>query len=156
MEASTPISASETPKFPHWQTRAFMLLAFLGFLDAMYLTANHYFGVPLQCGGSNSCEIVTTSVYAYVYGTPIALFGTIYYLAIFFGSLLASEYRSYSLLKYVSTATIIGLGVSTYFMIIMFGILNAICYYCVASAITSTLMFIIGYLGLYKEYKAAH
>ncbi|MBP9828288.1 vitamin K epoxide reductase family protein [Patescibacteria group bacterium] len=152
MEASIPTSVNETPKFPFWQTRAFMLFAFLGFLDAMYLTANHYFGVPLQCGGSNSCETVTTSVYAYFYGTPIALFGTLYYLGIFFGSLIASEFRSYTLKKYLSIATIIGLGVSTYFMIVMFGILHAVCYYCIASAITSTALFVIGYGTLIKEH----
>jgi len=151
MEASTPISANEKPKFPYWQTRSFMLLAFLGFIDTMYLTANHYFGVPLQCGGSRGCETVTTSVYAYFYGTPIALFGTLYYLGIFFGSLLASEYRSYTFLKYVSVATIIGLMVTIYFMIIMFGVLNAMCYYCIASAITSTALFAIGYGTLLKE-----
>src|SRR5581483_587523 len=61
----------------------YLLLGFtlLGFLDAAYLTIQHYQHVipPCTTGG---CETVLTSSFATIAGTPIALIGAGFYVFI--------------------------------------------------------------------------
>ena len=57
------------------------VFAFLGFLDATYLTIKHYQGVLPPCSVSG-CENVLTSRYATVGTLPISLLGSVYYLLV--------------------------------------------------------------------------
>lgn len=59
-----------------WTAR---VLALLGFLDAAYLTANHYAGTAVACGPGGGCEYVLTSRYATIGPVPVALLGLGYY-----------------------------------------------------------------------------
>ena len=49
-----------------------VILSFLGFADASYLTADHYLSLPLPCT-LNGCEVVLTSRYATLGPVPTAL-----------------------------------------------------------------------------------
>ena len=133
---------------PRWYQRLFVIVAFLGFADAMYLTANHYFGVPLLCGPLHGCDIVTNSVYSEILGVPVALLGVFYYVAVFAVSILALEYNSRLYAKIACVMTILGFGGSIYFVTLMAFVLHAWCLYCLGSATTSTILFILGMIGL--------
>ncbi len=136
-------------KIPAWPGYAFLILSFLGFLDASYLTAAHYFGVPLQCSILNGCELVTTSEYAVVFGIPVALAGAIYYGTIFLLSIAYAETRDIKFLKVASHLTIFGILASAWFVYLQIFVIKAICLYCILSAITSTLLFLLGMGVLY-------
>lgn len=60
-----------------WTAR---ILALVGFLDAAWLTANHYAGEALTCGPGGGCEVVLTSEWATVGGIPTASLGLAYYV----------------------------------------------------------------------------
>jgi uncharacterized membrane protein len=68
---------------PRWLRVSILVVALIGFLDAVYLTANHYLGVVPPCFVVQGCEQVTTSSYSLILGIPVALLGSIYYLVIF-------------------------------------------------------------------------
>ncbi|MDX1661244.1 MAG: vitamin K epoxide reductase family protein [Gemmatimonadota bacterium] len=61
-----------------WTAR---ILALAGFLDAAWLTANHYAGEALTCGPGGGCEVVLTSEWATVGVIPTAAIGLAYYVA---------------------------------------------------------------------------
>lgn len=123
---------------------AFAAIAFLGFLDATYLTLSHYTGISLSCGLQDTCSIVTTSRYSMFFGIPVALGGALYYLAALILALFYIDTQSAKVAKFLGFFTIIGLLSSAWFVYVQLGILHAICYYCMASATTSTLLFILG------------
>lgn len=56
-----------------WLVLGFLILGFLGFLDATYLTVKHYLGTPINCSIFEGCEKVTTSQYATVGGVPVSV-----------------------------------------------------------------------------------
>lgn len=121
-------------------------LAFLGFLDSSYLTISHYTGADLNCGPIEGCNIVTRSPYALIFGIPVALLGTLYYLVVFFSSLLYLDQKNKIFLKILPFLSIAGLLASAWFVYVQLGILNAICVYCMVSATISTTIFILSWL----------
>lgn len=125
------------------------LVAFIGLADALYLTLNYYLGVPLACGPFSGCDTVTTSVYSAVFGVPVALFGALYYLAMFFGMLFALEYNSATYFRAFCLFSFVGLAASGWFVFVMAVLLQAWCTYCLVSATTSTLLFALSMWGLW-------
>lgn len=121
-----------------------LVVSFLGFLDSTYLTINHYTGATLPCSITHGCEIVTQSKYSEFMGIPVALFGVLFYLVIFFGSYFFLEYRSRLYFKITAATTIFGVLFSGWFVYVQLGILHAICQYCMLSAISSTILFGLG------------
>ena len=122
----------------------FVIVAFLGFLDATYLTMSHFTGAQLYCGVEDTCSIVTSSKYATVFGIPVALGGSLYYLAVLILSLLVLDKRSKKLAKVLGLITIAGLLASGWFVFVQLVLLEAICYYCMVSAGTSSILFVLG------------
>lgn len=140
---------------------AFLLVSFLGFIDASYLSVKHFVGTPLPCSVLRGCEEVTSSQYSVIGGIPVALLGAIYYLAIFVlvlsflnGKLSFSGVDSGTpenqdkLLKLAARLTIIGLIASLWFIYLQLFIIKAICLYCMFSAFTSVTLFIFGIIVL--------
>jgi len=137
---------------PKWLPLLFAVLAFIGFLDASYLTIQHYKGVPPPCSLLEGCEIVTTSKYAEVLGIPVALPGVLYYLSIliltvsFFsskdGSIFGGGNKRF--LAWAALLTPFGFIASLWFLFIQFFVIDALCLYCLVSASTSTALFILG------------
>lgn len=122
-----------------------VIVAFLGFLDATYLTVQHYMNTVPPCSATQGCERVLTSQYATVAGIPVALGGVLYYLAVF---VLAFWMMMNGLRKTIPLLfglTIIGLVTSAVLVYLQLGVLQAICLYCMGSAISSTLLFVFGF-----------
>ncbi|KKW30889.1 MAG: hypothetical protein UY72_C0001G0001 [Candidatus Uhrbacteria bacterium GW2011_GWD2_52_7] len=127
---------------------AWLGLSFLGFMDAAYLTASHYTHITLPCTIVHGCEIVTTSPYSVAFGIPVALFGAVYYLSVFFGIVTYKETKNAMLLRGISWFTTFGLAASAWFLYVQAVILEAYCQYCLLSAITSTALFLLGVVTL--------
>lgn len=123
---------------------AMAVISLLGFLDATYLTVEFFRGVIPNCGNFTGCETVTTSPYSAIGGVPVALFGALYYLSIFLGVMLYVDQRDVRVLQWVSRFTVAGLLASAVFVYLQVAVIGAWCLYCVASAVTSTLLFALG------------
>ncbi len=121
-----------------------LAVSFLGFLDASYLTASHFLHFALPCSIINGCETVTSSIYATVGPVPISLVGAAYYLAILILLLIFLDSKSERFLKYAAYLSPIGFLVSMYLVSLQIFVIHALCLYCMASAGSSTLLFLLG------------
>jgi uncharacterized membrane protein len=107
-------------------------LALVGAGIAAYLTWVHFAGLrPVCAGGSGGCERVQSSPYAEFGGVPVALLGLIGYLAVL-ASLLPSGARGRSVTVFLALA---GAGFSAYLTYLELAVIDAICQWCVASAL---------------------
>lgn len=120
---------------------AFLFLSALGFLDASFLTYQHYSRDPFACPLFGGCEEVTSSIYSEVFGIPVALLGMFYYGLIFILSLYSYLTDNKNVLKIAAYFTPLGLVSSIYLVYIMAAVLRTFCLYCLISAATSTLLF---------------
>jgi uncharacterized membrane protein len=123
---------------------AMMLVSFLGFVDSTYLTVTRFMNASVPCTITHGCDTVLKSEYSVILGVPVVILGTLYYLAIFFGSYFFLEYQSRTYFKLTAALTVFGLIFSSWFVYVQLGILNAICQYCMLSALTSTVLFGLG------------
>ena len=123
-----------------------MITTFVGFLDATYLTVQHYFGAIPFCVITTGCETVLTSEWHKIFGIPVAFIGAIYYLFLFLLTIAYLDSGRRGLMLLAASATPIGFIASIWFVYLQFFVLKEICSYCVVSALTSTTLFIIGIL----------
>ena len=128
---------------------AFLLIAFIGFADAAYLTAKHYLGEIPPCSIVSGCETVLTSPYATIVGNiPIALVGAAYYLLLFIGGMFYFDSKNTRVLQATAYFSAVGFFTSAVLITLQIFVIKALCLYCVASAVTSTLLFILGIIIL--------
>lgn len=64
---------------------AYIVLGTIGFITSLYLTVNHFQSGKGACdiNAVISCSLVNSSVYSEILGLPVALFGMIWFLALF-------------------------------------------------------------------------
>jgi len=134
----------------------FVILAFIGFLDATFLTVEHIFGITVPCSIIEGCEAVLTSKYASVGVIPTASFGSIYYLSIFLLALLSITRKEKKYLLFASKLTIVGFIASLCFVFLQLFVIKAICLYCMLSAVTSLTLFILGIVVIKMHKKWEH
>lgn len=127
----------------------FLVVSALGFIDATYLSVQHFLGEIPPCTISG-CEFVLTSAQSTIFGVPVALFGSFYYLFILILSVYHLDTKNKKILKTISLISVLGFIVSIYFVYLQFFVIKYICEYCMVSAITCTIMFILGMYYLYK------
>src|SRR5574343_486749 len=147
-ETAGAVNKTIRPPFPrhaHTLLWIFAVIVVLGFADAAYLTASHYLSLPLPCGASQGCDIVTKSSWSEFMGIPVALFGALYYCFLLIITIFALDTHSVKAARLASYITIIGLISSAYFMIVQFFVIGAICLYCTASAIFCLTLFILSF-----------
>jgi uncharacterized membrane protein len=112
-------------------------LVLVGLGIAGYLSWVHYGGLePVCVGGGGGCERVQSSTYADVAGVPVALLGLIGY-ALIGTSLFFNDERG----RLAGAAfALIGFGFSLYLTYLELAVIDAVCQWCVASAVTMTLL----------------
>ena len=108
-------------------TRALGVLALLGLAVSAYLTWVHYAGVEPVCTGISDCERVQSSEYSELAGVPVALIGMLGYAAIL--ASLRGPLELTALLAYL------GLAFSAYLTWAELFRIEAICQWCVVSAL---------------------
>ncbi len=119
---------------------ALLVIAFLGFVDAAYLTVHHYMDVPLPCTILNGCEVVTTSAYSTLGPIPIALLGTLYYMSVFFLILFYREMHDRRFLFTAASLVGTAFAVSVWLVYLQGFVLHSWCQYCLISAIFTTIL----------------
>jgi uncharacterized membrane protein len=127
------------------------LTALAGVFVALYLSLFKlgYIGTLVCAVGS--CEVVQTSRWASLLGIPVAVWGVAFYVAVL-GVALAglspalTDSRRLSRLLVAITGT--GVLFSAWLTYLELFVINAICQWCVISAILATLLFVICWLDL--------
>jgi len=113
---------------------AIAALALAGLAIATYLTWVHYAGIKPICTGISDCERVQTSSYAKLAGVPVAVIGLAGYAAILASLLLRGEMGR----MVGAFVAFVGLGFSAYLTWAELFKIDAICQWCVASAVLMT------------------
>jgi uncharacterized membrane protein len=114
-------------------------VALAGLGIATYLTAVHYAGGEPVCAVAHGCATVQQSDYAALAGVPVALLGVLGYLGLL--AALARDGEAWrTAAAFLSLA---GLGFSAWLTYVEVGILDAICVWCVGSAICMALLTVL-------------
>lgn len=114
---------------------AVAVLALAGLGVAGYLTWVHYADLePLCAGGSGGCERVQNSEYAELAGVPVALLGLIGYGAILASLALPGDAGRFA----GALLALAGFGFSAWLTFVELFEIEAICQWCVVSAVLMT------------------
>jgi uncharacterized membrane protein len=113
-----------------------LVLAVLGLAIAGYLVYVHYADIDPVCNIAHGCHKVQTSSYSKLAGVPVALLGLIGYIIIFGALLVPGE----SARMMAALTALVGFGFSAYLTYREVFTIDAICQWCVASAILMTLL----------------
>src|SRR4051812_31406308 len=120
--------------------RVTAVLALVGIGVAGYLTWVHYAGLePVCVGGGGGCERVQASRWAELAGVPVAVLGLVGYVAIL-ASLALPEDQGAVAAAFLS---LVGFGFSAWLTYVEIGKIDAICQWCVASAVVMTALALV-------------
>jgi uncharacterized membrane protein len=129
---------------------SFIIIASIGFLDAVYLTSKYFVGT-INCGIWTGCQEVLNSSYSSILGFPTAGFGVLYYLSIIIAALLYWQTQHKLNTKYLMLAPSLGFIFTLWLVYLQVWVIKYICVYCMLSALSSTILFIFSLL-LYKQF----
>ncbi len=127
---------------------AMAALALAGIAIAGYLTWVHYAELePICVGGGGACERVQTSPYAELAGIPVAVLGLLSYVTVL-ASLVIPGAAGRMLAAFVSLT---GFGFSAWLTYVELEKLDAVCQWCVASAVVMTALAAVSVARLLRE-----
>jgi uncharacterized membrane protein len=118
---------------------AIAVLAVVGLGIASYLTYVHYAGLKVLCLSSGGCETVQSSRYAKLGGIPVPVLGLVGYVAILGSLAIRGEAGRMAGFGFA----LIGFLFSLYLTYRELFTINAICQWCVGSAVVMTLLAVL-------------
>jgi uncharacterized membrane protein len=121
---------------------AAVFIALAGLTDSIYLTIHHYNGEAVPCSLTGGCETVLTSIYAEIFGLPLGLYGAAAYFTAFTLALLA-VYGNAITWKLYGVLSAVMFLFSCWLIFVQWHYINAFCQFCLLSALTSTVLFIL-------------
>jgi uncharacterized membrane protein len=122
-----------------------LLIAVLGLVGAGiagYLTYVHYAGVRPLCLASGGCETVQSSRYAELASVPVAVLGLAGYVLIVGSLLVPGDAGRFA----AALLALVGFGFSGYLTFRELFTIDAICQWCVASAIITLVIAVVATL----------
>jgi uncharacterized membrane protein len=126
---------------------AIAVLALAGVAIATYLTYVHYADVKAFCvSGGGGCEKVQTSDYAELAGIPVAVLGLIGYVLILASLWVPGENGAFA----GAVIALSGFAFSAYLTYRELFTIDAICQWCVASAIVMTALAVLTVVRLLR------
>ena len=132
----------------------FIITALIGLVDSLYLVWIKIANDKVYClPGLGDCWTVNTSPYSQVFGIPVAVFGVIGFLLI----LLVALFGNRSNFVHNNQATLLfgftlaGFLYSVYLTYLELFVINAICPFCVLSALAMTVLFVLSVIRLVKN-----
>ena len=126
---------------------ASFVVAAAGLGVAGYLTAVHYGGGSPVCAIAHGCATVQQSEYASLAGVPVALLGVVGYAAILAGLAIDNEAARTG----TALLALAGAGFSIWLTYVEVFTLEAICIWCVASAICMVVLAALSAVRLVAE-----
>jgi uncharacterized membrane protein len=114
--------------------------ATLGVGVAVYIAiADSGGGAPACVGGSHGCQTVADSSYSHLFGVNIAIFGAIGYLLLLAAALLRGDGARMG----GFAIALGGFGYSVFLTYLELFVIDAVCQWCVISAILMTVLFAV-------------
>jgi uncharacterized membrane protein len=119
------------------------VLALAGIGVALYIAIVESGGGSPQClAGGHGCETVAKSHYSHIAGINVAVFGIVGYVLLVVAALLPGDVARIGGLA----VSLVGFGFSVYLTYLELFVIDAICQWCVASAVLMTLLFVVSAL----------
>lgn len=118
-----------------------IVLALFGIADSWYIAQNESNQAGLTCDikGLDGCNVVAQSQYSELFGIPLAVYGVGFYALLFvlvlYLALIPNRFGYEALIA----LSVSGALASVLFIFIQLAVIQAICIYCMASAIVSFL-----------------
>lgn len=123
-----------------------ILLTIVGIGVASYLSQQVFVSsefTPCPLFGGGGCTAVLHGPYSKLFGIfPLAYLGVLYYLGAMLIAIIAVKKRQQKFFNYVAYISLVGFASSVVFVGLQVFVIKNICFWCVLSAITTTLMFI--------------
>jgi uncharacterized membrane protein len=135
-----------------WLIRA---LCVLGLFVSGYLTWTHLDDSDPYCGASHSCADVQDSAYSEIAGIPVSVIGMAGYVILLAFSLLrgrADPEIAFYLPVFSFGFALIGVLYSAYLTYLEAVVIQAWCYWCVASALIITAIFVLTIYDLFQAW----
>ncbi len=130
-----------------------LILGFLGFVVATYLTILHFRNALPPCTLTSNCEKVLTSQFASIGPIPLALLGSLFYLTVIFLCVLILTNYKKVFLDAFYIVSVIGFAVSLILIFIQTYIIHAFCQYCLTSEAISTGIVVLAFLRFRQDKK---
>ncbi len=122
-------------------------LALAGIGVATYIAiAESGGGAPACLAGGSGCETVADSVYSDLAGINVAVIGIVGYVALLGAAIARGDAARFGGLM----LALVGFGFSAYLTYLELFVIDAICQWCVASAVLMTLLFALNALRAYR------
>ena len=130
-----------------------VLLSAFGVLVSGYLSVKRFTGGSLACTRWADCDVVNNSIYAKIYGVPVAFIGLAGYLVLMCLAMAALQAEGAALRRLLALGFLLGLmgfGLSGYLTYLELYVIEAICIWCVISAALITLLTVVGGFNLWR------
>lgn len=118
----------------------------LGIVVAGYLVTKRFTGGSLACTRWAQCDVVNNSVYSQIQGVPISVIGLVGYLvllALAFAARWTQGRAQRRILVLSFVLALGGVGFSAYLTYLEVYVIEALCAWCVASAVIITVLAVI-------------
>ena len=128
----------------------FIVLAFAGLINALYLSYKHFQKKPLVCPITHDCNAVVESKWGKIFGVRNEILGLLFYA----GMLIAGIVNAVvplaipKITLYLLLGAGIGLAFSVFLTLLQKFVIRDYCFYCLISAGVSLLLF-LNSLALY-------
>lgn len=121
-----------------------LTLAFIGMADAAYLAKHELSGTPLVCNiqSLSGCNTVASSSFAQLFGIPIAVYGVVFYAVLFILAAIELVIFNKPVRRVIQVIAALGVIAEIWFTFVQVYLINALCVYCLASAVTAFLIFV--------------
>ncbi len=137
-----------SPRVPKWAVWTLVLASFIGFADTAYLSAKALLGETPTCVLFSGCDTVTTSVYSKIGPVPVALLGFAFYFLVLVLMIAYLDRRARSLITIIRIISIPAFLFTLYLVYLQVFVLDALCVYCMGSALTSTVIAVVSQLAM--------
>jgi uncharacterized membrane protein len=115
-------------------------VAFLGMVDALYLTVMR--GIHVPCSVTGGCNEVLTSEYSSVLGVPLSVIGLVFYFTVFCLAVL-DAFEVAPLLKWIFWLALPAFVITLVLIYLQAFVILHFCQYCLASAAFVTTIFLM-------------
>ena len=141
------------PNLRPW-LRVSAVLCGLGIVVSGYLASKRLTGGSLACTRWAQCDVVNSSIYSKFLGIPVSFIGLGAYLlllALALAALWTAGRTQRQILLLSLLLSLGGVGFSVYLTYIEIYVIEALCSWCVASAIIITLLAILGVVNVLRS-----
>ncbi|RPI07665.1 MAG: vitamin K epoxide reductase family protein [Zetaproteobacteria bacterium] len=123
-----------------------VILSSVGIVISGYLVVKRFTGGNLVCTRWADCDVVNNSVYSQLFGVPVSAIGLVGYLALLglaIAALWTHGRARHQILLLTLFLSLGGVGFSAYLTYLEIYVIEALCSWCVASAVVIMLLAIV-------------